>query len=172
MGLPWSVENIMGWRSRYEAMERWAIRCKQCYSDGCCVSDDFVDFFLAFMVVCYHLRDSVVQTGGVRPDEIEALIQASESMRICRDICHRSKHHSISRPSIDHQWSLGREYRPWSGGTSNYGHFLIAGDEKREPLAVVQQCLKFWNDLIATGRFVEPPNPFVRRSSKSEPDSL
>jgi|GEM_PF-4288369 hypothetical protein len=47
-----------------------------------------------------------------------------------------------------------------------------AGDEKREPLAVVQQCLKFWNDLIATGRFVEPPNPFVRPSSKSEPDSL
>jgi len=48
----------MGWRSRYEAMQRWAIRCKQCYSDGCCVSDDFVDFFLAFMVVCYHLKGS------------------------------------------------------------------------------------------------------------------
>jgi len=172
MGLPWSMENILGWRSRYEAMQRWAARCEQCYSDGCCVSDDFMDFFLAFMVVCYHLRDSVIRTGSVRPDEIDGLIQASEPMRICRDICHRSKHHSISRPSIDHQWSLGRKYHPWPDGASNYGHFRIAGDEMRGPLAVVQQCLSFWNDLVATGRFEEPPDPFVRRSSKSEPDSL
>lgn len=171
MGLPWSVENISGWRSRYEAMGRWAARCKQCYSYDRCVSGDFEDFFIAFMVVCYHLRDSVISTAGVRPDVIDQLIQTSEPMRICRDICNRSKHHSISRPSIDHQWSLGREYRPWPDGASAYGHFLIAGGEKREPLAVVQQCLNFWNDLVAKEQFVEPPDPFVRRSSKPKPES-
>jgi hypothetical protein len=100
------MENVLGWRSRYEAMQRWATRCTNCYSGDRCISDDFADFFLAFMVVCYHLRDFVIETGDVRPDEIDGLIQANEPMRICRDICNRSKHHTISRNPFDAQWSL------------------------------------------------------------------
>jgi len=162
MGLPWSVEKILGWRSRYEAVQRWAARCESCYSNGRCVSGDFEDFFLAFMVVCYHLRDYIIETGGVRPDEIDRLIQASEPMRLCRDICNRSKHHTISRNPLDAQWSLGREYDPWPDGTSGMSHFLIAGSDKRQPMAAVRQCLLFWGNLVAQESFTEPPNPFSR----------
>ena len=167
MGLPWSIEKILGWRSRYEATKRWAARCENCYSDGRCVSGDFEDFFLAFMVVCYHLRDFVIKTGGIRPDEIDRLIQGNESMRICRDICHRSKHHSISRPSIDNEWSLGQEFPRCPDGTPATLHFLIAGGEKREPLTVVRACVRFWDNLAAEGRFTEPPNPFMQHTREN-----
>jgi len=162
MGLPWSIEKILGWRSHYEAMKRWAVRCESCYSNGRCVSGDFEDFFLAFMVVCYHLRDFVIKTGGVRADEIDSLIQKSEAMGICRDICHRSKHHTISKPSIDEDWSLGRSYHPWPDGTSAISHFLIAGSEKRQPLEVIRECVRFWEGLVTKGRFSQPSNPFAR----------
>jgi hypothetical protein len=159
MGLGWSTENIRGWRSQFERLQRWATRCERCYSNGRCVSDDFVDFFLAFMVVCYHLRDFVVETGGVSGHEIDSLIQASEPMRICRDICHRSKHYEIRHNPFDAHWTLGREFNPWSDGTPGISHFLISGSEKREPLALGRQCLVFWGDLVGQGRFTEPSNP-------------
>ena len=163
MGLPWSVENILGWRSRYEAIQRWAARCENCYVDNRCVSDDFEDFFLAFMVVCYHLGDFVIGTGGIRRNELDALIQASEPMRVCRDICNRSKHGAISRNPFDSEWSLGREFNPLLDGTGAISHFLIAGSEKRIPITVVRDCLQFWNKLVDQQRFAEPPNPFGRR---------
>jgi len=162
MGLPWSIEKILGWRSRYEAVQRWATRCEKCYSDDRCVSGDFEDFFLAFMVVCYHLRDFVIETGGLRADEIDRLIQDNEAMRICRDVCNRSKHHSISKASIDDLWSLGREYRPWPDGTPAIAHFLVAGSEKHEPLDVVRECQRFWDGPVASAGLTEPSNPFAR----------
>lgn len=167
MGLPWSIERILGWRTRYEAVRRWAARCEGCYSDGRCISSDFEDFFLAFMVICYHLRDFVIETGGVRSDEIDHLIQASEPMLICRDICHRSKHHTISRNPLDAQWSLGREYNPWPNGAPGVSHFLITGSDKRQPITVIRECLLFWDSLVTQAKFTEPPNPFRPKSDPS-----
>lgn len=160
MGLPWSIEKIRGWRSHYDAVQRWHVRCEKCYSGDRCVSEDFEDFFLAFMVACYHLRDFVIETGGVRSDELDRLISNNETMRICRDICNRSKHHTISRFGIDDEWSLGREHRPWPDGTSAVSHFLIAGNKKYAPLEVAHNCMQFWDSLIASDVLVEPPNPF------------
>jgi hypothetical protein len=161
VGLPWSIEKILGWRSQLDAVRRWAKRCEACYFDGRCVSDDFEDFYFAFMVSCFHLRDFAVQTGGIRKKEIDGLIQASESMRLCRDICNRTKHHTLThRVAIDAQWSIGREYPRAAHGASGVSHFLIAGGEKRNPLQVMRDCLGFWDNLVSRGGLSEQPDPF------------
>jgi hypothetical protein len=85
MGLPWSIEKALGWRSRYDAIQRWAERCERCYLDERCVAGDFEDFYLAFMVFCYSLRDFVIATGGMSPGEIDLLIKDHKPMRVCRD---------------------------------------------------------------------------------------
>ena len=161
MGLKWSAENILGWRTRYDAVLRWRDRCVGCYSDGRAISDDALDFVLAFFIFCYSLRDFVIKTGGVKAKYIDDLIADSEPMRICRDVCNRSKHCNISSPSIDSSWSLGREYAPWPDGTSGFRHFLIAESRTAHPLEVVKQCVQFWDDLVAGKRFQEPTNPFA-----------
>lgn len=163
MGLPWSTENILGWRTQYQAVCRWRDRCRRCYSDGHCTNEqDFVDYFLAFMINCYSLRHFVIQTGQIPKQEMDELIKQCESMRICRDICNRAKHYAISGPSIDPQWSLGREWIPGSDGSTKY--FLIVEDQKQAPLSVVEKCERFWRDLIAEKKFAEPGNPFRREA--------
>jgi hypothetical protein len=41
-------------------------------------------------------------------------------------------------------------------GTSGISHFLIAGEQKRKAMAVVRECVLFWENLVAQGRFAEP----------------
>jgi hypothetical protein len=120
-----------------------------------------VDFFVAFMVMSYSLRDFAIHTGGISQKEMDQLIQNCEAMRLCRDICNRGKHYAISKPSVDATWSLGRESIVWSDG--GYKHFLIAGDEKYDPLSIVSRCERFWERLISEKKLVEPPNPFSRK---------
>jgi hypothetical protein len=113
------------------------------------------------MTVCFHLSDYVINTGGMEKAAMAKLIQNSEAMQICRDICNRTKHHSISKNPGDPDWSLGREFSPYRNGKPGYRHFLIHGTNKRDPLAVIKECELFWSELIAREMFSEPPNPFV-----------
>jgi len=121
-----------------------------------------VDFFLAFMVMCYRMRDFVIHTGGVGKDNLDRLISEREPMCLCRDICNRSKHHTITKSSVDDTWFLGREHIPWSDGAHKY--FLIAGGYKYDPLHLVGECERFWENLVAQKKFAEPPNPFSQES--------
>lgn len=165
MGLPYSTEKILGWRSQYEAVERWYQRCEKCHVDNRYTSHaDATDFILAFFVFCYHLRDYVIETGNISACEIDSLIDNNFAMRICRDVCLRAKHHTISnkgsvKRSVDIDWSLGREYDPWPSGKDGEKLFLIAGD-KFDAMDIVNHCRKFWKDLVESGKLKEPQNPF------------
>ncbi len=160
MGLKWSAEKILGWRTRWASVQRWRDRCVACFEDGRCANDqDFVDFFLAFMMLCYSLRDFTIHSGGVSKDDIDPRIGKCDAMRLCRDICNRAKHHTLDKkPSIDADWSLGREYIPWSNGHHKW--FVVADGKKYDPLDLVSGCIRFWEELIVLRKFVEPPNPF------------
>jgi len=158
VGLKWSSEKILGWRTRWAAVQRWRDRCAGCFADGHCINDpDFQDFFIAFMVLCYSLRDFTIRSGGLSNVEVDKLIGDSEAMRLCRDICNRGKHHTLNmKASVDADWSLGREYVPGSNGHHRW--FVIADGKAYDPLALVDDCLKFWSDLIEQGKFAEPIN--------------
>ena len=170
MGLQFSAENVLGWRSQYEAMTRWFSRCQNVHlRDGRYTSwYDALDFVLVFFVHCYHLSDYVVETGGMSRKQIEDLIDNNKNMKICRDICLRVKHHSISNSSsvkraIDKDWSIGREYcSEFLYGTSGEKLFLIVGDEKLDPLSIVYGCVDFWQDLVGDKALVESTNPFTK----------
>lgn len=120
-----------------------------------------MDFFLAFMVMSYSLRDFAIHTGSISQNEMDRLVQSCEAMRLCRDICNRGKHYTISKPSVDAMWSLGREWNVWTN--DGYKHFLIAGDEKYDPSSLIGDCVRFWESLISEKKLVEPPNPFSRK---------
>ena len=82
-------------------------------------------------------------------------------MRICKDICIRVKHHTISKtkPLIDKDWSIGREYV----SSQNRGEkFFLIADDKIDAMEVVSGCVKFWNEIVDSGKLQEPPIPFER----------
>jgi len=143
------------------AMLRWHERCESCHKDGRCTStSDALDFILAFFVFCYHLSDFVVETGGIERETIDNLITNNTHMRICRDVCLRVKHHTISNKksverAVDIDWSIGREYYPWPDGTEGWRGFLIA-DDMLDPMIVVRGCVNFWKELVASWVLQDP----------------
>lgn len=157
MGLRLSMENVLGWRSQFNRMERWHQRLRT-WSSGGYSDQDRLDFYLAFFQSCYALRDWFVESGVVPKEEIDSLLQADRSMRLCRDVCNRSKHFRLRRPpSVDAHFSLFREY---SGENRPIG--VLAGEEKRDLWDVAEGCIGFWRRFSRERRIPEPLSPFGR----------
>ncbi len=66
-------------------------------------------------------------------------------MRLCRDICNRSKHFLINNPSIDSGFSIAREYRR---GETRPSLVILAGGDKFDLDETVQGCVSFWTDVL------------------------
>jgi hypothetical protein len=155
MGLPWSMENLFSWRSQFDRMERWQRRIATCEASES--DENILDLYLAFFVACYSLRDWFVTAEVVSGDVIDELIRSNRAMRLCRDICNRSKHLRISRPSADPDFSIAREYR--GKGQPNALVVIAAGDQL-DLAEVVRSCLRFWSDFLRGYRPAEPRSPF------------
>jgi len=165
MGLRFSAENIRGWRSQYEAMFRWYERCEARHGDGNIYNTEFLDaldHILAFFVFSYHICDFVVETGGVKKERMNELVRMDICMSKCRDIPNRIKHHTLHRkPSVDADWSVGREYVPPISGPAGEKLFFVIGGEKIDAMAVVRECVSFWQKFADSGELNEPLNPFA-----------
>jgi hypothetical protein len=121
---------------------------------------DLLDFYLAFFQSCFALRDWLAESGFVAKPDIDRLIQADSSMRICRDVCNRSKHFRLKRPpSTDADFSISREYQ---GEGHRNSLMIIAGDQKRELWNVAEECISFWRNFVRGEQIPEPASPFVR----------
>jgi hypothetical protein len=147
------MENIFGWRSQYDRMKRWSGKLS--------VVEDLddqerLDLCLAFFLNCYALRDWFIKSGAFDAGTLDKLIAASESMRICRDVCNRSKHLRLERrPSTEVDFSIVREYTP----RGNIFSVLFLG-RKRQLSDVADACTRFWEEFVETHNPVEPKTPF------------
>jgi hypothetical protein len=168
VGLRWSMENILGWRSQYQRMERWLGRIA--VQAGSEADHDLLDMYLAFFLNCYSLRDWFVKSGVIAEADIDELIQRSRQMRLCRDLCNRSKHLRISRPSTDADFSIIRAYRgPYRSNGPDYTLAIIAEDaqdiQQTDLWDVAHGCARFWSDFIRARKPPEPTNPFDRSAT-------
>jgi len=158
MGLRWSAENILSWRSQHDRLKRWSHRLHE-FGDASSFQER-LDFFLAFFLNCYALRDWFINSNSISQTEMDNLIQSDEAMRSCRDICNRSKHLTLNRPaSTEPNFSIARECTP-----SGDRFFIAYLDSIRDLFEVAMSCVKFWDDFLATYKPSEPPNPFAQES--------
>lgn len=153
-----SIEKIVSWRSQYARMKRWAERTKNLeLSSDSNLDTETLDYYLAFFLNCYALRDWFIKSNSVDKDRLDWAISENLSMGLCRDICNRSKHFNLSSPSIDADFSIHREYRGRGQST-----LVILSNHQRLDLAnLVNECQKFWDDFISTYKPKEPKNPFA-----------
>jgi hypothetical protein len=154
MSLGYSLENIYSWKSQYERIKRWERRLITYASDN---EHDPLDFYIAFFQSCYHMRDWLIKSGAMERDRIDELISSNTNMRLCRDICNRSKHLTLDRPaSVDPRFSIVVEYR---GRSAPMALVIVADYQKFELAGVVAGCVAFWEALVRDHDLVAPEKP-------------
>ena len=141
MGIGWSIHKNDGWRGQLERVHRWHDRMTHSAKIG---SRDLEDFAFVFFQNCYHLREWLLKTSIFPRSDVAELFSQTKELRLCRDICNGTKHLTIKHPSIDADFSIGREYDPWS--VSRYRLFLIA-DDKYDILELAARCVKILDEF-------------------------
>jgi len=142
--LLWSAEELFGWRSQLDRIKRWQLRLLNLTSEQKSQQDE-LDIYLAFFVACYSMRDWLVASSPLDANVIDKEIAASEHMRLCRDICNRSKHKIITKYSIDPDFSIAREYR---GEQEPTELIIVTAKGMRDLKDVMQACVRFWEGLL------------------------
>lgn len=140
-----------GWQSQFDRMCRWHDRLSNA-SLG-----DKVDFLYAFFENAYHLRDWLVDTGAVKPTDIDRFFAQSAVMRLCRDIANAHKHYSISRPSQPVPFTELREYEPYGGGslTDNQSLSVLSDGEKYDAFDLASRVRRAWEVFLKQKRLSE-----------------
>jgi hypothetical protein len=89
-----------GWEEHWERVRRWHVRLKR-ICNGLpkgVAREDAIDEVLAFFPTCYHLRDSLIQSGHKPQAEVDAFIRKNDALALCRDLATAVKHFEITHP--------------------------------------------------------------------------
>ena len=97
-----------GWMNHYAQMLRWRDRALEELKIG--EGIESLDFSLAFFLWCFSLRDWLKKDGARTEQQLANLVSANSSWKYCRDVALRTKHYEPSRPSIDANYGISREY--------------------------------------------------------------
>ena len=142
MGIGWSIHKNGAWRGQLDRVRRWHLRLIEAALQG---SPDLEDFAYSIFQNCYYLREWAEKTSDVPTHDLGVLFSQSHELRLCRDLCNGTKHLTISRPRVDANCSIGREYDP--GNPSRFRLFVIA-DDKYGLLELANTCMKRWEEFF------------------------
>jgi hypothetical protein len=151
-----SLESLFGWHDQFERMLRWHERLRD---------DRSLDFLLVFFLNCYALRDWLVKAGAFDETELDSIVRESLVMRLCRNLCNRSKHLILSTTSIDSDFFISREYRGERRSSVLVVHAWDANTQRDVAAELVElpvACIEFWNTTLKSkGLLPVTPEWFV-----------
>lgn len=149
MGIGWSVHRNGGWSGQLDRLRRWHNRiCSLHQEKGLQVGFEDLDLVFTFFQNCYLLREWVAISRDVPTEELDDFMKKNIEMRVCRDIANGTKHFHLTRPSLDAEFSIGREYMPDNDGNPGHNWFVIAG-EKYDLFDLANQCMNLWEQFLA-----------------------
>jgi hypothetical protein len=76
------------WQEHWVRIRRWQTRLiRMCdgLPDGL-TREDALDDVLAFFLICYHFRDALIRSGDCHETEIDAYIESTDVLALCRDL--------------------------------------------------------------------------------------
>ncbi len=164
MGFPNSAEKVRGWSGLYLSLADWPDRIRECHRSPNRLRDELT-FYLCFFAQAYSVRDWLVKQGVLKSSEIDEAIGGEIAMQICRDICNRYKHYTLSNPSIDGDWSIQRRVVN-SFADDEWEWTVIAGQHNISLWDLMIRCISFWEALVAAyGLSVDKHFDHLRPSS-------
>jgi len=140
------------WKIQWHRVMRWhsrVIGLQPNQALGLDVND--IDLVIAFFQNCYHLRDWLCSS---RPDliaEVDNIYKNSFEMAACRDICNGFKHKHLTRPSLDADFNLYREYDHFDDAHPVKHRFAFAeGNDLRriDIFDLVERCFSLCERFI------------------------
>jgi hypothetical protein len=146
------------YKAQYEAMKRWYWRLQPYLGTGKQTVFSKIDtypsdFFEAFFITCYHIRDYLIDSG-IRKEEIDNFINGSVPLKICADLCNLTKHVRFvkRKPRMSPDIKLDTPvfmYRNESGEETVSSMLMIQdGDKLYDPLKLAENCIKEWNKFL------------------------
>lgn len=161
MGIGSSMHRNGAWSGQLERVRRWHNRLMAAARGETYLESDLNDFAFAFFQNCLHLRDWVQQTSSIPRSDLDVLFARVE-MKVCRDLANGTKHLNITRPSVDAEFSIVREYDPQA--RYRYRPVVFAGDERHDLLDLACRCLEAWESFLRphSGDVREAIPPFMR----------
>ena len=154
MGFGWSAHKNGGWRGQYQRLQRWH---RLIHQIGRAKSqrkemEQEHDFLYAYFQNCYHLRDWLRNSNAVTAKALQEFFRLNEPMGVCRDICNGTKHWRIDHPSVDADFSMGREYVPADCSSErphvNESWFIISGRNKYDLFELADTCMALWDSFL------------------------
>jgi len=150
-----------GWRGQFARVLRWHKRVRDLGAAfGATDGMSPFDYLYAFFQNCYHLRDFLKNSNAVTQASLDAFMNATPAMALCRQIANGTKHLTLdpSRTKLDVLPSIGREYHPagWPGkraGTNEEYFILIeepsTGEVQRVDLQnLSDECVEAWTGFL------------------------
>lgn len=164
MGFPNSAEKVRGWSGLYLSLADWPDRIRECHNSANRLRDELT-FYLCFFAQAYSVRDWLVKQGVLKSNEIDEAISSEIAMQICRDICNRYKHYTLSSPSIDGDWLIQR--RVVNPFVSDEWEWTVIADKHNLSLwDLMVRWIAFWEALVAAhGLSVDPDFDLQNSSS-------
>lgn len=133
-----------GWQGQALRMRRWHARLTTATRP-----EDRYDFLYAFLENAFHLRDWLIDSGGVEPADLDDLFAAKEELRLCRDLANMHKHYSISRPSQPAPPSEVREYAPTTGNLGgDVSLVILSNGTKHDMFQLADKVLAAWEEFL------------------------
>jgi hypothetical protein len=125
----------------------WPDRIRECRRSHNRRRDELT-FYLCFFAQAFSIRDWLKKQNILTSSELNAAINGDVAMRICRDICNRYKHYTLSDPSIDADFSIQRRLiNPFS--SEDWEWSVIADIENIALWDLMMRCISFWEALVA-----------------------
>lgn len=147
-----SVHNLEGVKGQWLRVKRWQKRLLSIKSNPEMEWEDKWDFIFAFFQNCYHLKDWISYQHQKNPTILKSLneLMNNEEMKICRDICNGTKHLDISRPSLDENFYMCREYNYFDNDEDYVVHSSNKKDKvlRYEIIDLSYRCLNLWEDFF------------------------
>jgi hypothetical protein len=82
---------------------------------------------------------------------VQELFEKNRAMRLCRDVCHATKHFELTqKPATGRAPSLAREYV--GPGLGWFGHdsilVILSGGDKFDARELAGECLRIWEEFL------------------------
>ncbi len=117
---------------------------------------------LVFFQASYNLRDYLLRYEAATKTQLDELMEASPAMQACRDVCNGAKHGRISRPSVDAEPWIIREYHP---DDPNGWRLRVKAGGMFDLVDLASQCMREWDDFLRTRSWTQLHSAPPRRNS-------
>lgn len=140
--------NLNFFLEQWERVIRWKNQCNAT-SHYLAHGANQLDFYEAFFINAYHLRDWLAQwlKENNRPDILKKMRQDFKTKRFLRalkDICNGCKHFTLNQNiEIGKQYAIAREYL-WG----EIRNVILIGGEKYPLNDLLKDVFTYWNDFF------------------------